>query len=164
MLNTGVEISDCFLDNHRHRFNHDCSERKQYGFPKIGHYDTWLIDALQLHVQFNHGVILYPDWSNSSEYIDTPEKFWTVPLHDDELSEAMNNIQLHPTLKFHGEKLYLYLQMKTSVPFLPVHGEDEMKLFHTIMLKLGKFDAHKWLWSRASMLMVSPFFQSSQLT
>ena len=140
---TGVEMSDCMLDVHRHRFNHDCAERKRLNFPRIGHYDTWLIDALQLLVQANHGVLLYPHWSNSSDFIDTPEKFGTVRLHSDQLGQALKNIELDSSIKFSGEKLYLCNRMDTPAPFLPVDGEDEIKLFNHLMLTLAKFDAHQ---------------------
>ena len=55
-------MSDCLLDTHWHRFNHKFFERKRQNFPIIGHYNTWLIDALQVLVESNHGVILYQDW------------------------------------------------------------------------------------------------------
>lgn len=41
-----VEISNCVLVEQRHHDNHTCVERRQLGFPIIGHYDTWLIDKL----------------------------------------------------------------------------------------------------------------------
>ena len=43
----GVELSDVLLREWRHRYNHRIAERRRLGFPKIGHYDTWLIDKLQ---------------------------------------------------------------------------------------------------------------------
>ena len=46
----GIELTDCLLREWRHRFNQRVSERRRLGYPKIGHYDTWLIDKLQLLV------------------------------------------------------------------------------------------------------------------
>ena len=135
-------MSDCLLDVHRHRFNHDCSERKRLNFPRIGHYDTWLIDGLQLLVQSNHDVLLYPDWSNSSDFIDTPEKFGTVTLHSSEISKAVESIKLEPCVKFSGEKLYLCKSMNAPAPFLPVTGRDAMILFRHLMLKLPNYNAN----------------------
>jgi hypothetical protein len=77
-----------------HRHNHKCSERRRYGFPRIGHYDTWLIDAIQLIVQRNHGVLLYPDWVNASDYKNTSESFGTIALHNQELADAVNGISI----------------------------------------------------------------------
>jgi hypothetical protein len=68
---TGVEMSDALLSGRRHRYNQKINERKRLGFPKIGHYDTWKIDVLQLLVERNHDVLLYPDWSNASDYKET---------------------------------------------------------------------------------------------
>jgi hypothetical protein len=31
-------------------------------FSKIGHYNAWEIDVVQLLVERNHGVLLYPDY------------------------------------------------------------------------------------------------------
>ena len=69
--NTGVQMSDVLMAEWRHRYNQHVSERRRLGFPRIGHYDTWLIDYLQIIVERNHGVLLYPDWSNASDYETT---------------------------------------------------------------------------------------------
>ena len=77
---TGVEMADRLLEEWRHRYNQHCSEKRRLGFPKLGHYDTWLTDSLQSLVERNHGVLLYPEWSNASDYLSTSEAFGTVPL------------------------------------------------------------------------------------
>ena len=43
--------TDCLLREWRHRYNQGVSERRRLGFPKLGFYDTWLIDSLQLLVE-----------------------------------------------------------------------------------------------------------------
>ena len=92
---TGLEMSDALLTEHRHRYNHKINERKRLGFPKlVGHYDTWKIDAIQLLVEKTHKVLLFPDWSNSSDYRSTPESFGTVPLHSYELHMALEESDL----------------------------------------------------------------------
>lgn len=53
-------MSDFLLAERRQRHNHRASERRRIGFPKIGHYDTWLIDQLQILVLKNHDHVLYP--------------------------------------------------------------------------------------------------------
>ncbi|KAL7535665.1 hypothetical protein ACHAXR_006652, partial [Thalassiosira sp. AJA248-18] len=58
--NMGVEMSVCLLRERRHRHNHRVSERRRFGFPRIGHYDTWEIDELQVLVYKNHGCLIYP--------------------------------------------------------------------------------------------------------
>ena len=63
----GVRMTDCLLREWRHRFNQHVSERRRLGIPKLGFYDSWKIDSLQLLVEFNHGgTLLFPEWSNAS--------------------------------------------------------------------------------------------------
>ena len=91
---TGVEMSDRLMAEHRHCYNQGVSERQRRGFPKLGHYDTWLIESLQILVEKNHGRLLYPELSNTSDYIKTKERFGTVPLQSEELTAAINAIVL----------------------------------------------------------------------
>ena len=49
----GVRMTDALLREWRHRYNQGVSERRRLGFPKLGHYDTWLVDSLQLLVEAN---------------------------------------------------------------------------------------------------------------
>ena len=139
---TGVEMSDALLSERQHRYNQKINERKRLGFPKLGHYDTWKIDALQLLVEKNHGVLLYPDWSDASDYKETSESFGTVALHSKELHEALGEVKLaNKTLaKFTGEMKYLCRAMGVKVPFLPIHGAAEAKLFTRLVLELPVFD------------------------
>ncbi len=43
----------------RYRYNQHVLEQWRLGFPWIRHYDTWLIDYLQIIVERNHRVLLY---------------------------------------------------------------------------------------------------------
>jgi hypothetical protein len=90
----GRGMADCLVGERRNRFTHRLSERRQTGFPKFGHYDTWLIDELQLLVERNHGVHLYPGWTNKADFCDTTERSGTVPLHSAALAQAMSFISL----------------------------------------------------------------------
>ena len=138
---TGVEMADRLLAERRHRYNHNVSERRRLGFPKIGHYDTWRIDSLQTLVEHNHSVLLYPEWSNASDYKYTTETFGTVSLHSAELAEAIEKIEL-PTnankepATVTPDMKYLCKCMKTKLPLLPVVGEKEFTLFQKLVLKL----------------------------
>ena len=82
-------MTDCLLMWFRHRFNHRASERNRTRFPRIGHYNTWFIDELQRLVLQNHGVLMFPDWSNTSEFKDTAERFGTIPIHTKDLGDAL---------------------------------------------------------------------------
>ena len=44
----GVSMTEVLLTERRHRHNQNTSERRRVDFPVIGHYDTWLIDSLQI--------------------------------------------------------------------------------------------------------------------
>ena len=103
---TGVEMADCLLAERRHRYNHRVSERRRRGFPKLGHFDTWLIDKLQLLIEKNHNKLFYPSWPNTGDYADTSEQFGTVPIHSAELGAALAAISLAPkvTAKFTSDQ------------------------------------------------------------
>ena len=72
---TRIEMSTCLLSEQRHHYNHQCAELQWFGFSSIGHYDTWLIDQLQILVMRNRGWRLFPNWSNASDYKTTEESF-----------------------------------------------------------------------------------------
>lgn len=87
----GVAMASVLLSERRHRHNHRTSERRRDDFPKIGHYDTWKVDALQSLVLMNHDIILYPNWVNATDFKATPESFNNVPLHSEELDTALRD-------------------------------------------------------------------------
>ena len=132
---TGVEMSDVLLAERRHRGNQNASERRRLGFPRLGHFDTWKVDALQLLVERNHGILLHPGWSNTNDYRPTSECFGTVRIHTPSLGAAIDNIILPEGSKPHltGDMKYLCRQMGTRFPLLPVHGEVERKLFERLV-------------------------------
>ncbi|HIF21963.1 MAG TPA: hypothetical protein EYQ27_08660, partial [Gemmatimonadetes bacterium] len=130
-----VEMSDSLLAWWRHCYIQHISERRRLGFPKIGHSQTWLIDKVQLLVEQNHGTLAYPHWSNESDYARTAEKFGTVPLHTEQLGaavQAIEDVKLADMDLTRNEK-YIAKAMGVKVPFLPVHGKDEKKLFEDIV-------------------------------
>ena len=92
--NVGTEMSCYLLQENRHRSNQHASEINRADYPVIGHYDTWLVDLLQILVEKNHGVLLYSNWSNASDYIDTDEQFDTIPIQSSELNRAVESIRV----------------------------------------------------------------------
>jgi hypothetical protein len=135
---TGIESSDALSAERRHRHNHRASEIHRQGFPKVGHYDTWLVDQEQILMEQNHNVILYPTWSNPAiDYMDTAEKFQTVLLHSDALNNAINQLRipLEVLNKFSVDQKYLCRVMGTLAPMLPIHGREAYKLFEKLMLE-----------------------------
>lgn len=130
---TGVEMGDMLMAERRHRYNHKVSERRRLGFPRIGHFDTWLIDSVQVLVEKNHGVLLFPEWSNASDYKTTPESFGTVCMHSDALQDAMNKIKLDTQPELCEELRYLCSAMGTKLPLLPVSGKTEQQTFAALI-------------------------------
>ena len=128
---TGIQMSDCLLAERRHRHNQRMSERYRSGFPRLGHYDSWKIDLLQILVQKNHGRLLYPYWVNASDFRDTPESFNTVALHSSDLDDALKAINVDEEVRrrFSPDLKHLCLSMGIHVPFLPCHGMEEENYF-----------------------------------
>lgn len=156
---TGVEMSDCLLAEMRHRLNHRISEMRRLDFPLIGHSDTWLVDSLQVLVMNNHGTLLYPGWTNASDFKDTNERFGTVALHDETLAAAVaeaskrisqkekdadeQNVDV-VRVKLTRDQRYMAKATGTDLPFLPFpsgrQGEHENKLFSRLILESSLSD------------------------
>ena len=79
----GVEFSDCMLIERNHRHNYIIYTKKRTNFPRIGHYDTWLVEIMQTLYEENHDITLFQDWSNTLDYVDTVESFRIIALHAD---------------------------------------------------------------------------------
>ena len=125
-------MSDVLMAEWHHRCNQHVLEQQRLGFPRIGHYDTRLIDYFQIIVERNHGVLLYPDWSNASDYETTHEL-----LYSQELADAINNMELDQELskyRLTAHQQYLCKTMNTKLPLLPVVGKEENKLFEKLVL------------------------------
>ena len=138
---TGVEMDDCLLDIRSGRFNQDIAVIRRLGHPRLGHYDLWLIDELQLLVEKNHGVLLYPEWSNASDYITTPERFGTVCLHSPALHKAVNDIEVNwEKVNLTSDQRYLCKVMGTQLPMLPVVSEEEQRLFCLLAVQSDPID------------------------
>jgi hypothetical protein len=124
----------------RHRYNCYVSELRRIGYPKLGHFDTWLIDLLQRLVEQNHGVLYIPSWSNASDYVATSEVFDTVPLHSDALEAAILAIKIDSPPTLTSDQRYICKVMGTKLPLLPVYGEKECALFNRLMLAAENVD------------------------
>jgi hypothetical protein len=132
----GIEMSDCLLAERRHRHNHKCSERRRHGFPIVGHFNTWIIDQLQNLVRENHGIQLYPHWTNASDYKTTGESFDTIALHHSVLHNKLEEkcSELGDT-NLTREQEYMCKAMGTSLPFLPFVSKEERKAYAQYVLE-----------------------------
>jgi hypothetical protein len=140
---TGVQMSDCLLSEFRHRFNQSVSEHRRTNYPILGHSDTWLVDLAQRLVEHNHNSVLYPDWSNASDYKSTPESFGTVPILSPALASAINAIQVDSkSCNLTPDQQYICTKMNLNLPPLPVHGAKELILFQKLIVhhKNGAID------------------------
>jgi len=140
----GVKMADCLLGEFRHRYNTHISERRRLNFPKLGHCDGWLVDKLQHLVELNSGIILHPHWSNTSDYVSTPETFGTTRIHDDSLEvaliEQIKNLKLRDAADFDlvkknlsRDQKYIMKCMGVELPFLPVTTREEKDLFSRLI-------------------------------
>ena len=102
-------MSVALLGERRHRHNQRVAETCRLGYPKIGHYDIWLIEELQLLYLSNRGILLYPNVTNSSQYILTNESFDAV---------ALQSFSVHESLKERCEEI------KDSNGLLPIVSRD----------------------------------------
>eukprot|EP00956_Cyclotella_meneghiniana_P034536 scaffold105890_cov72-Cyclotella_meneghiniana.AAC.1 len=136
---TGIEMSDALLSERRHRHNHRMSELRRDGFPTLGHYDTWYIDQLQIIVLENRGRVLYPNWSNASEFKETSESFDTVAIHNTSLHEALmheweNRID-KTAVKLTSDQRNMCKSMDLPLPVLPFSTKEENIAFAECALK-----------------------------
>ena len=132
----GIQMGDAKLAERRHRHNIKVARQKFLNMPDFGHYDTWLIDLLQMYVERNSGKLLFPEWVNVSDYVDPEESFVVVPLHSDLLQAKLEehvanlkekNARWVPDLS--ADQKFLCEAMGSALPFTPVIGEPEYKWF-----------------------------------
>jgi hypothetical protein len=74
---------------------------------------------LQQLVERNRGIILYPGWTSSGDYLKTPENFGTGPIQTDELTDAINAISLPNKVKLTREQAFIAEAVGVQLPFTP---------------------------------------------
>jgi hypothetical protein len=145
---TGIEMSDAVRQEHGHRYNHRISERRRASFPNIGHFDTWRVDALQLLVEHNHNVLVYPNWSNTADFIDTEETFGTVPLQCNLLTSGVQQLTIDQNVlsRLSREQKYLAQQQNVPLPFTPIVSKEEKTKFKQMVLEIPRIvnDMDNW--------------------
>jgi hypothetical protein len=128
--NAGPALADDLLAEFRHRHNEDASRRNRPNYLDVGHYDTWMVDDLQnvmIELGFQNP---FPNWVNSSSFKPTNEAFGIVPLAA--IPEHMKydknrNDGMAPA------NLKLAIKMKVRFPFLPIHSDEERRLYRRIL-------------------------------
>jgi len=87
----------------------------------------------------NRGRVLYPNWSNASEFKETPESFDTVAIHNTELDEALkheweNRID-KTAVKLTSDQRHMCESMNTDLPFLTFSNKEENIAFAECALR-----------------------------
>ena len=90
----GIELADAIGQEHHHRCTHRMAERRRVEFPHFGHYDTWFIDAIQILVEINHNVLVFPTRTKNLDYVEAEESCGVIPLQPSELAEAANTLDV----------------------------------------------------------------------
>ena len=152
----GIEMSVCLLMWFCHRYNIRSSIRHRTNYPQVGHYDTWLVDELQGLVARNHGVLLYPSWSNTNDFADTPERFGLIPIHDMKLGDKLKkHMEKKKNVKLSKDLQYIAKETGVPVPLLPFIFAEEKKLFTKLvdekLRKKKRSIPRKWQWSGSRM-------------
>ena len=85
----------------------------------------------------NHGVDLYPGWSNTSDFAPTAETFDFVPLQPSTLTEQVNAIKLSKEVlsKLTPDERYMAEASGTQLPFTPIVTVKEKSLFQSLALR-----------------------------
>ena len=143
----GFELGDCLLAERRHRHNINIARRRRDGYPKVGHYDTWLIDRLKLLSAKVLKKTIFKCWTPSIMYRDTPETFVTVAIHSKEIGERLTRHWEadvdQDKVKLTRDQQFNCKQTDVPLPFLPVTGHAEKSLFSKILHERnGKLDSN----------------------
>ena len=81
---------------------------------------------------------MFPTWVNASDFLDTDESFVTVAMHSEELDRALKDCaaQISDAVKnsYSGDLHFMCDRQGNPIPFLPVDGIDEYRLFSHILL------------------------------
>ena len=83
---TGSEMGFALLAVFRHMYTQGVSERRRLGFPRIGHFCTWLIDKIQLLVETlesvvseGHKALVFSQWTSMLDRVEPALKEAGIP-------------------------------------------------------------------------------------
>jgi hypothetical protein len=128
--------------------------------------NTWLIDSIWILVENNHGVLLYPEWSNTSDYMCTSEGFGTIAIHSDDLASSVEQNQLptdYTINKLTNDQHYLCKTMDTKLPFCLFMARKNIGCLRNLFCwSLHVLTLTKWQSSGTTMLMALKYSQNYQ--
>jgi 3'-5' exonuclease len=168
-LNASPELADALNADFRHRHNYDVGSVHKLGKPYLGHYDPWIDhDILQLRSDIkwrSDSLIAITVSGRASQDTDplsfqqTDEQFGITQIPG--ILCIQNDFSAFPIdaeepgvypAKLHLSKLqgnrnsmyeYLATAQQTKYAVIPVHTDDEFKLFHKSLIVGGKFASSK---------------------
>ena len=128
----GTWYNDNVLTQVRHEINWDASIRNDLNIPKIHHYDGLLIDKVNELYVLCFRKLKYPNWISTNDSLCTTSPFGITQIksHGSESTEM-------PIVRNGNftSKSYIAHRQKSSIPFLPVKGIAENKLFRDLVLQ-----------------------------
>jgi hypothetical protein len=142
--NAGPEYADNNLAVKRHRFNIRASERYRKGFPKVGHYDHYILDETYRYMKtiFEKLNCIHDWWDPESfNLLDGPSKcfrftesFGILPAIEKSKQVAVSQEMVADYPSSVG---FLAIKMNTMIPQLPIRTKQEMKLYKLLFPKFG---------------------------
>lgn len=126
--NAGPQYIDHILTVIRHRHNVRASEQNRPNYPRLGHYDTHLIDLLQDQAHFLYKRPLF-EWWATDKFYKLPvveETFGVIPIVPKEEYETITEEDLAgltPSRKF------IVQRMRTKVPHLQIMHKVEVQMY-----------------------------------
>ncbi|KAI3649998.1 hypothetical protein MP228_005630 [Amoeboaphelidium protococcarum] len=128
--NAGPAFADAALSVIRHRFNVRASERNRLGFPKLGHYDHFLMDFVQKFSKAIYGSSVHKWWSDLTDLTLSSEQFGVIPCIPRDQYESVSEEQIRhykPSIQ------YLAKKTKSVVPYLPMLNSQEHQQFGSLL-------------------------------
>ena len=126
----------------------------------------WLIYCNDYYIK-NHGVTLYPHWSNASDFKDTDKSFDTVALHSSDLHQALENRCDRiswKNIKLTREQKAISRAQGVKLCTLPFATIEEKTMFTRSYSIVSKKQKPNWQYGGATILMKSIFFLSCPFT
>ncbi|KAJ3007675.1 UNVERIFIED_CONTAM: hypothetical protein HDU68_003395, partial [Siphonaria sp. JEL0065] len=122
--NAGTELVDASLCIIRHWTNILTSKQNRPNFPKLGHFDHYLIDQIQVLTKEVTGRVLFNWWPETTFGQKTDSKFVStlLPSKREFISDS-------DTAGYKPMFTFLARATESKVSYLPVHSSAEWKLF-----------------------------------
>ena len=131
---SGSMYSDCLLTVVRHHLNWRASMRNRSGgFPKLRHYDGEAIDKVNEYYERCFCHLKYTSWVCTNDCLPQTQPgqslYGIVPMHEEQLNTKFVRNGVVDIQKIKTARDYVALRQGTNIPYLPVEGVQQNKLF-----------------------------------